>query len=156
LKITLICVGGLKKAYLRDGFGDYAARLKRYAPLEVVEVDEGSASAKMPVDEALKRQAEGILKRLKKGHYAVALDQGGRVLDSGGFAALIERLMGEGRAGVQFIVGGPSGMHARVRDASDMALSLSAMTFSHGMARFVLAEQIYRAFAMIRGEPYPR
>jgi 23S rRNA (pseudouridine1915-N3)-methyltransferase len=85
----------------------------------------------------------------------ILLDPAGKALDSAGFAALVERCQGEGRDLV-FLVGGADGLPAAWKPRADLLLSLSAMTLPHELARVVLAEQIYRALAMLRGHPYPR
>lgn len=85
----------------------------------------------------------------------VFLDPAGRTLDSARFAALFERLESEGRD-VVFLVGGHDGLPLEWKAKADLLLSLSAMTFPHELARAMLAEQIYRALATLRGHPYPR
>ena len=87
--------------------------------------------------------------------YKVLLDPGGKRWDSAQFTALIERLEMEGRD-VVFVVGGAGGLPSEWKPRADLLLSLSPMTFPHELARAMLAEQIYRAFATLRGHPYPR
>jgi 23S rRNA (pseudouridine1915-N3)-methyltransferase len=89
------------------------------------------------------------------GARAVVLDAGGRVMDSARFTALVARAEREA-CDLLFLVGGADGLPAGWRDRADVALSLSALTLPHELARVVLAEQIYRAFATLRGHPYPR
>lgn len=85
----------------------------------------------------------------------VLLDPAGKAMDSEAFAKLFAKAEMEGRDQV-FVVGGHDGLPAHWRSKADLLLSVSAMTFPHELARAVLAEQIYRAFAMLRGHPYPR
>lgn len=85
----------------------------------------------------------------------VLLDPAGRALDSAGFVEMIRKLEDEGRD-LAFVVGGHAGFDSDWKRRSDLLLSLSAMTFPHELARAMLCEQIYRAFATLRGHPYPR
>jgi 23S rRNA (pseudouridine1915-N3)-methyltransferase len=87
--------------------------------------------------------------------YKVFLDPAGRSMDSAKFATLVERIESEGRDMV-FLIGGHDGLPTEWKPKADLLLSLSAMTFPHELARTMLAEQIYRAFATLRGHPYPR
>lgn len=87
--------------------------------------------------------------------YKIFLDPAGRSMDSAKFATLMERVESEGRD-VVFLIGGHDGLPAEWKPKADLLLSLSAMTFPHELARAMLAEQIYRAFATLRGHPYPR
>jgi 23S rRNA (pseudouridine1915-N3)-methyltransferase len=87
--------------------------------------------------------------------YKIFLDPAGKSMDSAKFAVLLERIVSEGRDLV-LLVGGHDGLPADWKPKADLLLSLSAMTFPHELARAMVAEQIYRAFATLRGHPYPR
>jgi len=153
LKITFISAGPIKKRYVKEGFYDYIERLKRYLKVEVVEVKEGRASKKTPVEETLREEGERILKRLRKEEFKVVLADKGTAFTSRGLAALIKRLM-DGGKDVCFVVGGPFGVHGSVLEEADALMSLSRMTLPHDLARLVISEQVYRALTIIRGEPY--
>lgn len=154
MKITFISVGPVKNASLKDVAGDYLKRLKRYATVETVEVKDEKASIKTPREDILSKEGERILKKLRPGDFNVVLTDGGRTFTSRGFAEFIGGLASSGKKGLTFVVGGPFGLHGSVYEASDMELSLSPMTLPHDMARVVLAEQVYRAFTILKGEPY--
>ncbi len=157
MKITFICVGSVRKTYIKDGVEEYLSRIKRYSPVEVIETKEGPSSFKMPIETVLKDEGERIFKKLKagnRGDYLIALDEKGRSLTSKGFADFIDRTISGGKNRLAFIVGGAYGLHDSITGMCDMALSLSAMTLPHDLARLVLAEQVYRAFTIIKGEPY--
>src|SRR5215472_7790169 len=119
--------------------GDYLARIARYVPAEMQEVrpDRANLWAKHPTARK------------------IFLDPAGRVLDSSAFAALVGKAELEARD-LLFLVGGHDGFPDAWRAHADMLLSLSPFTFPHELARVVLAEQVYRAFATLRGHPYPR
>ena len=157
MKITFICVGTVKKSYVKDGVLDYLKRIGAYATVESVDIKEAGYRGKAPVEEALRKEGERILKALKPADFAVVLADSGRQYPSAGFADFINAFLGGGRSGkknLAFIVGGPYGLHPSVVKAASMILSLSAMTLPHDLARLVLAEQVYRAFTIIKNEPY--
>jgi 23S rRNA (pseudouridine1915-N3)-methyltransferase len=139
LKIWLYFIGKPKDAHANALAAEYVKRAFRYAPVEMSEIrpDRG---------EPFSRHPSG-----KK----ILLDPAGRSLDSAAFAALFSDAAMRGHDLV-FAIGGHDGFPAGWRERADMLLSLSAMTLPHELARAVLAEQIYRAFTIMRGHPYPR
>lgn len=154
MKITFICVGQVKKSPIAEASADYLKRIKRYAPAEVVEVKDEAASPKVPRDDVLKKEGHRILTALGTGGYNVILADTGSSMTSHAFSKFIEGLMNQGRKNVNFVVGGAYGLHKDVYGAADLVLSLSAMTLPHDLARLFLYEQVYRAFTIIKGEPY--
>ena len=157
MKITFICVGGIKSAYVKDGVNEYMKRIRRYAPVDAVETRETVSSLKMPRADLLRDEGERIVKKIKacRGRgYLVALDERGASFSTSGFAEFIGRLMSGGKSGISFVVGGAYGLHEDVIGLCDTTLSLSAMTLPHELARLVLAEQVYRAFTILKGTPY--
>ncbi len=154
MKITFISVGKIKKSFCAEGVAEYVKRIKRYAPVEVVEVKEEPSPASTPKDVVLRQEGERILKRLKKGDHVVVLAEDGKKLGSRALAQLVSGLQEQGAGRVCFIVGGAWGLHESVKAAASTVLSLSSMTLPHDLARLVLAEQVYRAFTIMRGEPY--
>jgi len=139
LKIWLYFIGKPKDAHANALAADYVKRASRYAPVEMAEIrpDRGDPFSRHPT-------AKKIL-----------LDPGGRILDSSAFAGLFSDAGMRGHD-LLFAIGGHDGFPAGWRERADMLLSLSAMTLPHELARAVIAEQIYRAFTIMRGHPYPR
>lgn len=139
MKVHLYYVGKARDAHANALAAEYLKRASRYAPCEMREIrpERSAIWEKHPV-------ARKVL-----------LDPAGRPLDSAAMAALAAKSEMEGRDLV-FVVGGAEGLPAGWRERADLLLSLSAMTFPHELARAMLAEQIYRAFATLRGHPYPR
>jgi 23S rRNA (pseudouridine1915-N3)-methyltransferase len=139
VKIFLYFIGKPKDAHLNGAAEDFLNRAARYCPAEMREIrpDRVDLWSKHPTARK------------------IFLDPAGKPLDSAGFAKLIAKAGMEGRDLV-FLIGGHDGLPPAWRDRADLLLSLSAMTFPHEMARSMLAEQIYRAFATLRGHPYPR
>jgi 23S rRNA (pseudouridine1915-N3)-methyltransferase len=105
-------------------------------------------------DNGLRREAERIRENIRTSALKVILTEGGKELNSPDFAKWLERQMIEGRQEIDFILGGDQGLAQSILSKADLCLSLSRMTFTHQMARLILLEQIYRAFTIIRGEPY--
>ncbi len=154
MRLTIVAVGKLKERHWREADAEYAKRLAPYARLETIEVPDRDVTA----DEARARATEGagILRAIPEGASVVALDVTGRALSSAEFARWLEMHGIEGRSHVAFVVGGAAGLHADVLARADERISLGPMTLPHQLARVVLMEQLYRAFRIIRGEPYHR
>ncbi|SET91473.1 23S rRNA (pseudouridine1915-N3)-methyltransferase [Stigmatella erecta] len=131
---------------------EYASRLEHYTRFELVELAEASGRKLKPGD-AKAAEAEAILSRRKPQDWLVALDERGKSLDSVEFS----RYLGKAQTGAKdllFVIGGDEGLEDSVRQAAHLTLSLSRMTLPHRLARLVLIEQIYRAFTLLKGEPY--
>ncbi|MBI5492834.1 MAG: 23S rRNA (pseudouridine(1915)-N(3))-methyltransferase RlmH [Deltaproteobacteria bacterium] len=156
MKITFISVGAIKDPCMRDAAGGYLKRIKRYSPVEAVEIKEEPSPAKMPRADVIKKEGERILKKVKGSDFMIALSENGKEFTSAGFAGFIESLLqgASGKKGLSFVVGGPFGLHKDVIKRADALLSLSKMTLPHDLARVTLSEQVYRAFTISRGEPY--
>lgn len=153
MKVRLLSVGRDRSGLFEPAVQEYASRLTHYCRFELVEIPE----VKKAKDPAAAVQAEGqaILERLKPGELLVALDERGRSLDSRALSQQLGRLLQQGRD-LAFCVGGAEGLTDLVRQRATLLLSLSAMTLPHRLARLVLVEQLYRAFTLLRGEPYHR
>ena len=157
MKIDIICVGKVKEAFYRDAAAEYIKRLGRYAAVSVLEVaDEPTPERASDAEEAAIRQREGerILKKISAGARVIALAIDGRGYSSEGFSAHINELALSGCSHIQFIIGGSLGLSPEVLSAADEKISFSAMTFPHQLMRVILLEQIYRAYRIIRHEPY--
>jgi 23S rRNA (pseudouridine1915-N3)-methyltransferase len=108
----------------------------------------------MPLSDVLKREANRIIAKVGKGDFVVALNDRGRSYTSKGFAEQIERLLTGEKKRVCFIIGGAYGFHPSIIERADLTLSISPMTLPHEIARLVMVEQIYRAFTILKREPY--
>ncbi|MCR5503517.1 MAG: 23S rRNA (pseudouridine(1915)-N(3))-methyltransferase RlmH [Lachnospiraceae bacterium] len=157
MTIEILCVGKLKEAYLREAVREYEKRLSRYAKILITEVPDERAPEKASEaeeEEIRKREAERILKALKTDSYVITLEIDGEAPDSEAFAAKIEQLGINGTSYLTFIIGGSLGLHKSVLSNAREHLSFSRLTFPHQLMRVILLEQIYRAFRIIRHEPY--
>jgi len=157
MKITIVCAGKLKEKYLQAGIAEFLKRLKPFAQVEIREIHE----EKMPEtpseaekQQVLTREGEKLLRLVPEGSYLFVLDVCGEELASEELAARLDRLALGGRSNLTFLIGGAFGLSPAVRQAADLRLSFSRMTFTHQMVRLLLVEQIYRAFKINRGEKY--
>jgi 23S rRNA (pseudouridine1915-N3)-methyltransferase len=157
MELTFVWVGKTKNKHWAALEQDYLARIAHFArsQIEVVREMKGTELSGMRV-KAQDQAAEAVLKRIRPDAYVAVLDERGAVLSSREFATLIAQRHNEGIKEMAFIIGGASGVPAAVRQRADFTLSLSPMTFPHEMARVVLLEQVYRAFAILHNLPYPR
>ena len=142
MKICLLMLGKTRRPEMVSALGDYMKRISRSCPIEIAEV----------------RDATAALKRLDANRAAtsVLMDAGGKVYDSDAFAKWIGQQRDQGIREVIFVCGDADGFPDGLRERVKQKISLSAMTYSHELARVMLAEQIYRAFAILSGSPYPK
>ena len=152
-RATIVGVGRLK-GWTAEGCEEYLTRLRRYFPVEVVEVPEEDMNRRT-AEEVLAAEAQRLLKRLPDRAHVVALDrERGKSLSSEDLARKLDALGGSGRSHVAFVLGGPLGLSPGVLDQADDRLSLGPITLPHALARVVLLEQLYRAVKIERGEKY--
>jgi 23S rRNA (pseudouridine1915-N3)-methyltransferase len=157
LHIQLIAVGKLKERYLVDGIAEYVKRLGPYAKVQLVEVpDEKAPESMSPAEEQQVKGKEGerLLAQLWSDAFVVALAIDGQALSSEQLAQQLDELATYGRSQVAFVIGGSLGLSSEVLRRADMRLSFGRMTLPHQLMRLVLAEQIYRAFKINRGDAY--
>ena len=156
IKVTLIALGKLKEAYLRDAVSEYTKRLSRYCDLEIIELEPiklPDSPSKSQIDAALLREAEMIIKKIPKNCDVYPLCVEGKQLSSEEFAEKVDDLSQQGR-GIVFIIGSSYGLSETVKATAKMRFSLSKMTFPHQLYRVMLLEQVYRAFKINEGSTY--
>lgn len=150
----LIAVVGRVRGDLADAVADYERRAGRYWKFDVVEVSAGGGGRDAGPDAVKDAEAGRLLARIPAELEVVALTRDGRGMDSRELSRYLERHAVRSSAGVAFVVGGAFGLGDAVLARARRKLSLSAMTLPHEMARLILAEQLYRAGTILRGEPY--
>ncbi|MDI9477749.1 MAG: 23S rRNA (pseudouridine(1915)-N(3))-methyltransferase RlmH [Bacillota bacterium] len=157
MEINIISVGRLKERYLQEGIDEFIKRLRPYSRINMIEL----ADERIPANPSLKEQeaiknkeGERVLSSLGERTYVIALDIKGKPMSSEGLARSIQDLQISGYSSISFVIGGALGLSTEVLKRADFRLSLSHMTFTHQMVRLILLEQVYRAFRIIRGEPY--
>jgi len=154
MKIIFLTVGKTEDAYLKDGIDKYVKRLKHYTKLEMMELNELKNTKALTPDQQKTKEAEMILKKITPLDHVVLLDENGTEYTSQQFAAYLNKKAISSTPNLVFIVGGPYGFDQSVYQRANDKLSFSRMTFSHQMIRLFFAEQLYRAFTIIKGEPY--
>lgn len=154
MRITLLTVGKTDKDWVRQGLDIYTSRLKHYIPFSIVEIPELKNVSSMSREQIKTREGELILKNIKPGDDMILLDERGRIYSSLEFAKLLQDKISYAGKDIVFVIGGAYGFSQAVYDRAGSKMSLSRMTFSHQMVRAIFAEQIYRAFTIMRGEPY--
>jgi 23S rRNA (pseudouridine1915-N3)-methyltransferase len=157
MQIRVVAVGKIKENFLREGIAEYEKRLRPYAKVQVIELaEERRPVSASPASEAsaLEKEGERILGAIPDDFFVIALDRKGPGRSSEELAASFREWELSGQNQLAFIIGGDLGLSPAVLARSSQQLSLSRMTFTHPMARLLLLEQVYRAFRIIRGEPY--
>lgn len=153
MRLVILCVGGPRHPGLAAAIRDFEQRAARYFRLEAVEIPAGSGRTKEP-GRVLEEEADSLLRRIPDGLTACALTRDGKPVDSRGLAEWLGGMANYALPGAAFLVGGAFGLHERVLARCERRLSLSRLTLPHELARLVLAEQLYRAGTILRGEPY--
>lgn len=154
MKITLLQTGKTTERHVSEGVGIYTERLKKYCDFGIITIPDLKDTRKMPLKEQKEREGRKILDATGKDDLLVLLDERGRELTTVEFAEWLGKRMQESRKRILFVVGGPWGFSDEVYAAAFFRLSLSRMTFPHQLVRLLFSEQLYRAFTIIRGEPY--
>ena len=152
MQIVVAVVGKPRDAALATAIHEYEIRAARYWPLVVREVREEPGRSGSP-EHVRTREAERLAARLPKGAHIVICEQGGRTMTSAAFAEWLQRRR-EDAHDLAFVLGGAYGLGDSVRSLATTKLSLAPWTLPHELARLVLAEQLYRAGTILRGEPY--
>lgn len=153
MKFTLLFLGKTREKYLARAVDDYAKRLNRFVPTNVVVLKE--KHVKKGDEETIKKKdGELLLEAAKEYSLRVALDPLGKQPDSEGFARMLSGWEQQGLRSVCFLIGGHLGLHKSVIQQADLLLSLSSLTFTHEMTRFILLEQLYRACTIKAGHNY--
>ncbi len=157
MKIYIIAAGKVTQRYIKEGIKEFKKRIDRYCTTQIIEVqDEKAPLTLSPVQEEAVRQTEGrrLLDRVRPKCNIIALDLSGKKMTSLQFADTLNKYMISGRPDTAFLIGGSLGLCREALEKADLCLSLSDMTFPHQLARLIILEQVYRAFKIIRGEPY--
>ena len=154
MKILLLAIGKTDEEYLITGIKKYVGRLGHYVSFEMKEIPDIRNRKTLSEEQQKKAESFLLLQQLQPGDHVVLLDENGKQYTSVAFSENMEKLMASGAKRIVFVIGGPYGFAQEVYDKADAKLSLSPMTFSHQMVRLVFVEQLYRAFTLLKGEPY--
>jgi 23S rRNA (pseudouridine1915-N3)-methyltransferase len=154
MKLRLLWIDKTKDRRLAELIDDYLHRLAKYAKYDILELPAVRSGKERKV--VMEAEAKSILGLLTADAYKIALDETGRALSSAQLARCLEQRQVAGTREIAFIIGGHYGLAERIKQQADMIWSLSALTFTHEMARLILAEQLYRAYTIMHGHPYQK
>lgn len=154
MKISLIFIGKTIKKYIIEGVLEYEKRIKRYISFEIKIINDLKNTKNLPVNVFKTKEGENLLSKIKDDDFLILLDEKGKEFSSLEFAEFVENKTYTGVRHVVFVVGGAYGFSETVQKRANFKMSLSKMTFSHQPVRILFVEQLYRAFTIIKGEPY--
>ncbi len=151
MRISIICLGKSKKKYVELGITEYLKRIPNFYNMEIIELPDIKLTKTNSIEIVKKKEADIIRKHLNTGDFIIALDEKGKQFTSVEFSSYFDKLSGKN---LVFIIGGVYGLDLEIKKKADLLLSFSKFTFTHQMIRFLLVEQIYRAFTIIKHKKY--
>lgn len=154
MKITLICIGKTDDKFIQEGIAKYVTRLKHYISFNIIVVPDVKNVKNMSQQQQMDKESDLFLKQISNQDFVVLLDEKGKEFRSVDFSDYLSKKMVAGVTHMVFLIGGPYGFDEKMRTRANYLISLSKMTFSHQMVRLFFAEQVYRAFSIMKGEPY--
>ena len=154
MELKLVTVGKTDVKWVKEGLDLYVSRLRHYVPFTLVEIPQLKNVSALTREQIREKEGELILRQLNPGEAVFLLDERGKEYRSVEWAEWLRTRLARGGKALVFVIGGAYGFPQAVYDRAEGLVSLSRMTFSHQMVRTVFAEQLYRAFTILRGEPY--
>lgn len=154
MKITLLVIGKTDSTYLNEGINEYVKRLNHYINFEIEVIPDLKKNKNLSIELQKNQEGELILSKNQSGKELHLFDEKGKNFTSREFAIFLEKKMASGLKEMVLVVGGPYGFSQKVYETAKSKISLSKLTFSHQMVRLMCVEQIYRAFTILKGEPY--
>lgn len=155
MKIRLLAVGTKMPEWVTAGYEDYAKRLVDDVRLELVEIPAGKRAKNSDIVRLTEKEGEAQLAAIGSQDHVVALEVGGRAWSTEDLSRNLARWLQEGR-NISLLIGGPEGLAPAAKARADQQWSLSPLTLPHPLVRVLLAEQIYRAWTLLKGHPYHR
>mgnify|MGYP000989706152 CR=1 FL=1 len=154
MKICLYIVGKTKNSGIEKEINEFKRRIEHYVKFEINTIIEPRERKNYSLEQIKKSESELILAKIEKSDFVVLLDERGKEYTSNEFASFIQLKMNSGIKKVVFIIGGAYGFGEDVYKRANELVALSKLTFSHQIVRLIFIEQLYRAFTIIKGEPY--
>lgn len=154
MKLTLLVVGKTDEKYMQEGIALYMSRIKHYVDFSIEVIPDIKKGKNTGIEQQKVKEGEQILSRWAPSKELHLFDEKGKVLSSREFAGFLQKKMASGLKELVLVIGGPYGFSDAVYQKATTKVSLSRMTFSHQLARLLCVEQIYRAFTILKGEPY--
>jgi 23S rRNA (pseudouridine1915-N3)-methyltransferase len=154
MKIALLQTGKTTDKYIEELIDLYANRIRRYSVFEIITIPDVKNTRNMPVPEQKTKEAARIIQSVSEEDYVILLDEKGKELRTIEFSGTLEKMFFLPKKRIVFVIGGAWGFTEAVYHRADFKMSLSKMTFPHQLVRLLFLEQLYRAFTIIKGEPY--
>lgn len=154
MKLLILFIGRTQGNVYPSLINEYVQRLSHYLPVQIDEIPDLKNTKSLTEDQQKERETDQVFDRMQGGDMLVLLDERGKEMTSREFSQWMEQKLQTVPKRLVLLIGGPYGFSQRIYDAAQGKISLSKMTFSHQMVRLFLVEQIYRAFTIIKGEPY--
>ncbi len=155
MRVHLLAVGHKMPRWVRDGYHDYADRLRGELRLELKEISPGKRGRNTDVTRAIEQEGARLIAAIPRRARVVALDVEGGLWSTEQLSREVENWLAGG-SDVALLVGGPEGLSRACLERADTRWSLSAMTYPHALVRIIVAEQLYRAISLLRNHPYHR
>lgn len=155
MRIHLIAVGTKMPAWVQAGYEEYAKRLTGECRLQLIEVEAGKRGKNADIKRILHDEGTRMLAAIPSNSYVIALDVKGQGLSTTQLSQQLQKWQFSGQD-ISVLVGGPEGLAEECLRKSEQKLSLSALTFPHPLVRIIVAEQLYRAWSLLKGHPYHR
>jgi len=155
IQITIVSVGKRMPDWIQSGFNEYKKRLSHEIPLQLVEITPARRSKNSIEEKLQQEEAQAILKALPQHGYIIALDENGKKQTTLKLSTHLDKWINNGEH-ICLIIGGADGLHPSVLSAANETWSLSDYTLPHALVRVILAEQLYRAWSILKGHPYHR
>ena len=155
MRITILSVGHKMPSWIQEGFNEYARRMPPEIRVELIELKPEERGAGKNAGKAKVIEGERLLAALPEGGTLIVLDEHGKSVATRGLSVMLSGWMRDASRPV-FAIGGADGLSEAVKERADTLISLSALTLPHGLARVVLAEQLYRAWSILARHPYHR
>lgn len=154
MKIALILTGKTSDGSLVTLMDNYAGRIKKYSVFTIITIADLKNTRNMPEAEQRLREGQRIMQSIDSDDFVILLDERGKEFRTVEFAGYLEKLFMNHGKRIVFVIGGPWGFSPELYERANFSLSLSKMTFPHQLVRLLFLEQLYRAFTVIKGEPY--
>jgi 23S rRNA (pseudouridine1915-N3)-methyltransferase len=154
MKITLMQTGKTTDRNIAEVIDLYTNRIKKYSGFEIITLPDLKNTRNMPVSEQKAKEAAKMIQSINDDDYVILLDEKGKEFRTVEFSGFFEKIFFLPKKRIVFIIGGPWGFSEEVYLRADFKISLSKMTFPHQLVRLLFLEQLYRAFTIIKGEPY--
>ena len=155
MRVSILSIGHRMPAWIQEGFQEYTRRMPPEIRVDLMELKPEERGAGRSTDRAKTLEGERILAALPAGAALIALDERGKGVSTQGLSVMLSEWMREG-SHPAFVIGGADGLSEAVRNRADRIVSLSTLTLPHGLARVLLAEQLYRAWTILARHPYHR